>query len=307
MGSNSSSYAEHGNPVLSSFGGFIIQPYWLIVLELLFLQLLQRLNSLIESACKGKKKHIYITLEIALIGPTQTGVSPPKYSVLDFVLSLVSVGHFAFACYKQTNCSSSAYQSEWRCYNAFGYQLHNYVLPSVIAVLVESIIQIVNNYRANKQEDKKNSGARSSRKFKWALLCTTIVLNVGVCLVFIPFFISNTIPMLIAYCWLLVSVLGALVLVYAVFITIVINALRKCDGCSCRYCAKFFAAHCIVGCQAFGCLILSMAYNYSQYSYFGADYTSTIGYEAQSRDTVTWFNSLTNNTDSIIHNTLTGL
>ncbi|CAF4508329.1 unnamed protein product, partial [Rotaria socialis] len=72
MGSNSSAYAQHGNPVLSSFGGFIIQPYWLIVLELLFLQFLQRLNSLIESACKGKKKHIYITLEIALIGPTQT-------------------------------------------------------------------------------------------------------------------------------------------------------------------------------------------------------------------------------------------
>lgn len=73
MGSNSSYYQQNGNPVLASFGGFNVQPYWLVVVELLFLQLLQRLYSLIESSCKKEKKHIYIAVEISLMGPKDTG------------------------------------------------------------------------------------------------------------------------------------------------------------------------------------------------------------------------------------------
>ncbi len=49
---------------------------------------------------------------------------------------------------------------------------------------------------------------------------------------------------------------------------------------------------------------MSMAYNYSQYSFFGADYSSVIWYEYQSRDTAAWFNSLTNSTELDIQNVL---
>ena len=72
MGSGSSSYAQHGNPVLVTFGGYTIQPYWLIIVQLLFIQTLQRIYSLLESTCKKEKKHIYIALEIAVMGPKLT-------------------------------------------------------------------------------------------------------------------------------------------------------------------------------------------------------------------------------------------
>lgn len=73
MSSNSSSSQQYANPVLFHFISFVVQPYWLFIVELLFLQVLQRLYSLIESACKKKKKHIYIALELTMLGKKRTG------------------------------------------------------------------------------------------------------------------------------------------------------------------------------------------------------------------------------------------
>ena len=78
MGSTSSYYKNLGNPILGTFISFEVQPYWLFVVELLFLQLLQRLYSLIESSCKKKKKHIYIALELSILGTKRTGISQNK-------------------------------------------------------------------------------------------------------------------------------------------------------------------------------------------------------------------------------------
>jgi len=161
----------------------------------------------------------------------------------------------------------------------------------------------VNTYRAYKKDQDKVMND-DMRQVKWFLLGSSIVMNSAVFLAFIPFFVSNVVPMLIAYVWVLLPLLGVLVLTYAIFITSVVNAIRQCQDCSCIYCGKFFGTHCIVGLQVFGCLIVSMAYNYSQYSFFGADYSSVIWYEYQSRDTATWFNSLTNSTELDIQNVL---
>jgi len=176
-------------------------------------------------------------------------------------------------------------------------------LPSIVSILVDSIVELVNTYRAYKKDQDKVMND-DMRQVKWFLLGSSIVMNSAVFLVFIPFFVSNVVPMLIAYVWVLVPLLIALVLTYAIFITSVVNAIRQCKDCSCIYCGKFFATHCIVGLQVFGCLIVSMAYNYSQYSFFGADYSSVIWYEYQSRDTAAWFNSLTNSTELDIQNVL---
>ena len=57
--------------------------------------------------------------------------------------------------------------------------------------------------------------------------------------------------------------------------------------CSCEKgrCPELFGTHSAAGLQVFGCLILSVAYNYSQYCYFGVGYLPVLGYEFQSRDT----------------------
>lgn len=236
----SSSSGQYANPVLYHFIGFTVQPYWVFIVELLFLQLLQRIYSFIESACKKKKKHIYIALELTMLGKKRTGISPPKYSVLDFILSLISVGHFCYSCYMQTKCGDAKGGDGWNCYNAFGYRLHNYVLPGVISVLVESIVQCVNLYRATK-EDRLNQLKEDSLKWlKWTLLGATLFLNTSVFLAFIPFFVSNTIPMIIAYCWLLLPILGGVVLIYASVVTILINSFRKCEGCGCCFFLEIF-------------------------------------------------------------------
>ncbi len=67
MGSNSSSTEQSGNPVLYTFDGFAIQPYWLIIVQLVVIQMLQRLYS--KFRCWGDQEHKswYISLEIAVL------------------------------------------------------------------------------------------------------------------------------------------------------------------------------------------------------------------------------------------------
>ena len=70
------------------------------------------------------------------------------------------------------------------------------------------------------------------------------------------------------------------------------------------YCGRFFLTHCAVGLQVFGCLVMSIAYNYSQYCYFGGGYIAVLGYEFQSRDTGAWSRAFSNSTLLETHNIL---
>ena len=119
-------------------------------------------------------------------------------------------------------------------------------------------------------------------------------------------FFTNALVMIVGFCWLLGPLLIILILLYAAFITVVVNIASSSNMCdnSDGYCRLFFGTHCAVGLQVFGCLILSMAYNYSQYWYFGDSYLSAIGYEFQSRDTVAWGRALTNNSQFLTDNIL---
>jgi hypothetical protein len=129
-------------------------------------------------------------------------------------------------------------------------------------------------------------------------------MNALICFVFIPFFILNALPMFVGFCWLLVPLLCALTLAYAIFVTTFVSSASRCHMCKEKHCRRFFATHCAVGLQVFGCLVLSMAYNYSQYCYFGGGYLTAIGYEYQSRDTGAWGRALSNSSDLTVHNVL---
>jgi hypothetical protein len=204
--------------------------------------------------------------------------------------------------------------TSWRCYNAFGYRLYNYVLPSVISVLVQSITQAVFFYKEKESSEEKpaeKSTEKPTKKFakcqayfKWFLLTFTILLNSAIVLVFIPYFITNALPMLVGFCWVLMPILGLLILAYVIFVLIVVSIIDRCKMCKEKFVMRMFATHCAVGLQVFGCLIVSMAYNYSQYCYFEGGYLPVLGYELQSRDTVTWANNIANNSQLIAHNIL---
>ena len=68
MSADNSSLALQGNPVLYSFIGFTIQPYWLIIIELGLIQFLQRLYSRFAPCRTKEEKTWFIPLELAVIG-----------------------------------------------------------------------------------------------------------------------------------------------------------------------------------------------------------------------------------------------
>lgn len=214
------------------------------------------------------------------------------------------MAHFIYASYLQTKCTESSNQSTWNCYNAYGYRLFNYVLPSVVSVLVQSIVQLVIRAKNNK---KPSYGKRNQAGFfwKWFLLGATVFMNLVVCIVFIPFIITNALPMLVGFCWLLFPLWAVLTVVYAVFIYLLLILIGKCTDYSFEgYGKRMFGAQCLVGLYAFGCLILSMAYNYSQYTYYAGGYIRVLGYEFQSRETGAYFIRLGNDSELVGHNVL---
>ena len=72
MGSNSSSTEQHANAVLYTFNGITVQPYWLIIVQLVVIQFLQRLYSKYACVKDETKKSWYIALEIAVLGKERT-------------------------------------------------------------------------------------------------------------------------------------------------------------------------------------------------------------------------------------------
>ena len=289
MGANSSATVGHGNPVLYTFTGFAIEPYWLIIIQLLVIQMLQRLYSRF-SPLKGHKKTWHIPLEIRVLKSKENEELPPmEVSIVDILLSLVSVAHFIYACYRQTECSSSVNYTAWRCYNAFGYRLFNYVLPSTISVLVQSSAKLTGDtFHPEKKRDI----------IILVLLMICIVLNGILLIVFIPFTITNALPMLVGFCWLLIPLLFALIITYALFISTILWCKKK------KNFRRLFLAHFAVGLQVFFCLIIAMAYNCSQYCYFGGGYLEVIGYEFNSRDTGRWGSTLVNSSQLQAHTIL---
>lgn len=153
---------------------------------------------------------------------------------------------------------------------------------------------------------KRESGffKNAGRSAKLLLLIATILSNATICIVFVPYFITNSLPMFVGFIWLLGPLLIVLPLAYASFITVLVSIISKCGMCGDGSCPRFFGTHCAVGLQVFGCLVLSMAYNYSQYCYFGGGYLTAIVYEFRSRDTIAWGQSFSNSTDFQIRNIL---
>lgn len=68
MGASSSSTEQHANPILYTFSGATVQPYWLIVVDLILLQILQRLYNRYTLLRNKHRRTWYISLEIAFLG-----------------------------------------------------------------------------------------------------------------------------------------------------------------------------------------------------------------------------------------------
>ena len=68
MGATYSDLVERGNPVLAHFSGFIVQPYWLIIVQLIVIQMLQRIYTKFAPWEKEERKTFLIALELICLG-----------------------------------------------------------------------------------------------------------------------------------------------------------------------------------------------------------------------------------------------
>jgi len=237
------------NPLLSTFPAneINIQPYWIVILELIVLQFCQRIwhhftyntwfttleiAGLIKIFQKNptdlnstNQPASLPTDETINNSPSNTSnsnvdITADRYRLtkllnmiaidyFDAVNCLLILGHAIWYCVIQSTCivSSSSVATPWNCYNAFGYRLFNYVFVSYCTTALNCVYK---TYIQGYKEVIKTDAERGS--FRWLIhYASLIIIMVGLvfvtCLI-LPFFLTNVLPMFVIYIWMSVIYLG---------------------------------------------------------------------------------------------------
>ncbi|CAF3949992.1 unnamed protein product [Adineta steineri] len=329
------------NPVLGTFPAddINIQPYWLVVLQLIIVQLFQRVTNYFRyNTC-------FTTLEIAgLIRifqkyPTSLSInsnasitadktrliklrSMISISYFEAITCLSIFGHSIWYCIIQSSClGSSSVATTWNCYNAFGYRLYNYVFVSYCSTALNCIYVM---YMEGFQQIITTDYKRGS--FCWiiyyaSLIIIVITLPIVTC-VLLPFFLTNVIPMFVIYIWMSTIYIGvSSYLIFAgFFVYDDIDELRerkklsKDEDPNEQACCSFMFTRKELPHVAFSIvlalfittfpILLSIFFNYSQFFYYGDSYLRTIGDDYNTRSTDQYFNILKNSIKQILHSVL---
>ncbi|CAF1430888.1 unnamed protein product [Adineta steineri] len=341
MSNSYNSSALSINPVLGTFpaGNINIQPYWIVVLQLIFVQFLQRIWNYFQY------KTCFTTLEIAgLIRifqqyPTSLSINSNtsltvdktrlvklrnmiSISYFEAINCLLIFGHSIWYCIIQSSClQSSSVATTWNCYNAFGYRLYNYVFVSYSSTTLNCIYVI---YMEGYQEIIKSGykqGSFCSIIYYISLIIIVITLPLVTCLL-LPFFLTNVIPMFIIYIWIstIYIVVSSYLIFTGFFVYDDIDELRKrkeflsTEEVNEEDCCSFMFTQKEIPHVAFSIILalfittfpilLSIFFNYSQFFYYGDGYLSTIQDDFNSRSTEQYFNILQNSIKQILHSLL---
>ncbi|CAF1316859.1 unnamed protein product [Adineta steineri] len=171
---------QNANPLLYTLqqDQMTTQPYWIMVLQLIGMQLFQRLWNLF-------RYHVFLTTtEIAFMrwalslhqkeaerrlmetslttGKLRTNRQEPfeqaeqlqivrnklrakvDFDAFDFVFQCLPLcGHGIWYCHIQSSCMSAEYATKWNCYNAFGYRIYNYIFVSYVGFFIGFIIKLI--------------------------------------------------------------------------------------------------------------------------------------------------------------------
>lgn len=152
-----------GNPLLYSNLTINVQPYWLLIAQSFTILLLIRLYSRFWPWKKDENKTWFTTIEIFILDyfleckqedENKNDESEMKYfkekisklksmnrfNVLDLLISLVSIVQIIMIFIRQSKCMCVVGASLWRCYNAFGYDLHNYTSSGLF---ISSVVWVI--------------------------------------------------------------------------------------------------------------------------------------------------------------------
>jgi len=241
------------NPILGTFppDEINIQPYWLVVLQLLVAQFGQRIWNYI------RYKTVFTTLEIVgliriyrnRLAKNTTDRSVPVAFVsnknvmtdeerltqlrsmlaIDFfnALSCLStLGHTIWYCIIQSTClqSHSSIATHWNCYNALGYRLFNYIFVSYFTTTLDCVYKAYTlGYKEVMYVDAKRGSCRWVGHYATLAIIALSLLFTGCIL--LPFVLTNVIPMFVIYLWMSIIYIG--LCVYLVFTSMTIRNKKK--------------------------------------------------------------------------------
>ena len=295
---SNSSETQLGNPLLYSLpsGRRTLQPYWLIICQLIFIQFCQRLWN------RWKYKTWFLQFEIIFMsGLNDFGF---KLDFFDAFQTIWVTGHFVWYCILQGSCMSAANASAWRCFNIFGYVLMNYVIPSTasLGINIYTKAPTCKEILFGRQRLSETRKALIGFLCIWCYAPTTAIVAV-----IIVYFNVNIIPMFVCYEWIgfmwVIGVSLASVIIGLLLLTCPITREQVDAG----HFKEFVLA---VWASTQTTLVVYLAvilFNYSQYWYFGDSYIHAIVSEFESRDTNRYFRTLTNSSEQIAHTVLSSL
>jgi hypothetical protein len=244
MGNYNSSLVN-ANPLLitTQADQINIQPYWIVVIQLIALQFTQRIWH------HFKYKIWFTTLEIAglmhvfkndpgdlndIDPPTISSTSKkgkgkltPHQSRLLVLRSMIAIDFFdainciilmaqaIWYCIIQTSCqsSSSPTATSWNCYNVFGYRLYNYIFVSYSTTTLNIVYKTYMQGFAEVVNTNAIKGSCSWIFHYATLIIIVVTLLFDTCLL-LPFLLTNVIPMFVIYIWM--SIIYISVIIYCI-------------------------------------------------------------------------------------------
>ena len=350
-------YYRNANPLLYTLqqDHMNIQPYWIMVLQILTFQLLIRtwnlcfhgafLTSLefgfIQSLLIFQKENLEKNLKDqedlldAIPGESEAAIRAKirslsvyleetkekmiqydkklQFDLFDLLLStLPLLGHTVWYCYIQSSCMSAEQATVWRCYNAFGYRLFNYIFLSYCnfyySFAVKSGWFIL---KRTLEIPIREKFATMFEKFSFYLSggSFTIVYWFTTAL-FTPYLITHLLPMIAAYAFMSVIyfTLCSAIGFFTIFLLSKIPILKHLMPIPRVILLKYHLHTRFLYIIALSCytypILLTTSYNYSQYLYYGENYIETMTNEFNSRDSAIYFAIFRNSVNERFHSFL---
>ncbi|CAF1526860.1 unnamed protein product [Adineta ricciae] len=241
----------------------------------------------------------------------------PIFDLYDLLVSVTPLlAHAIWYCIIQSNCMSGENATTWNCYNLFGYRIYNYIFSPFAVFSFNFLSKLILAIQKRRQKV-----SLFQRKQKWRRIAVMIIFFITLTLsiltflfvgaLVLPFFFTNTLPMVIIYAFIAMTYLYILIAIniFLKFYTVVTGKAFSLGDENLnwikRQMKKLHNHRPLVmqaGVRLFPYL-LSILFNLSQFLYYGSDYLGAMSREAQKRDPTAYFGRV-QNSSQIAHTIL---
>ncbi|CAF1465161.1 unnamed protein product, partial [Didymodactylos carnosus] len=119
-----------------------------------------------------------------------------KIGLIEYFYAAFMLADFIWYCALQPNCMTYIQAIPWKCYSIFGYKLSNYIAPQCWVTSTNLFVKFM--------QFRYGNAKKCENRFEVAVDIATIAIVSVLQLIMIVFLITNTLPMFIAYIWILI-------------------------------------------------------------------------------------------------------